>query len=274
MTSIAIKTNPTGLTFSVDNGAVQIAPQTLSLTTGMHTIAVAAAQASGAGVQNVFASWSDAGAAAHQITVGTSAAAYTANFTTQYQLTISASPTTGGTVIPSAGGFYNSGTVVPVTAIASSGNKFTSWTGGVASPSSNSTSVTMTAPQTLTANFSSSASGPPAFFTGEVSLGSGVYYLQFPNGNLFGYYNLANFPIFFHYDMGFEAFISSGNAAAYMYDFSSGHWWYTSPSLFPYLYDFTLNNWLYYFPDTKTPGHYTTNPRVFSDVTTGKIITM
>ncbi len=114
----------------------------------------------------------------------------------------------------------------------------------------------------------------PAFFNGQVSLGSGVYYLQFPNGDLFGYYNLTNFPIFYHYDMGFEAFIDGGNGAAYMYDFTSGHWWYTSSSLFPYLYDFTLNNWLYYFPATNNPGHYTTSPRSFSDLTTGKIITM
>jgi hypothetical protein len=114
----------------------------------------------------------------------------------------------------------------------------------------------------------------PAFFNGEVSLGSGVYYLQFSNGNVFGYYNIPAFPIFYHYDMGFEAFIDGGNGAAYLYDFSSGHWFYTSSSLFPYLYDFSLNNWLYYFPATNNPGHYSTNPRYFSDLTTGKIISM
>ena len=65
-----------------------------------------------------------------------------------------------------------------------------------------------------------------------------------------------------------------GNAGAYLYDFASEHWLYTSPSLFPYLYDFTLNAWLYYFPNAKDPGHYTTNPRYFSNLTTGKIITM
>jgi hypothetical protein len=117
---------------------------------------------------------------------------------------------------------------------------------------------------------------PPEFFTGEVLLGSGVYYLQFPDGNVFGYYNFPSFPILYHYDLGFESFIDAldGNAGAYLYDFASGHWWYTSPSLFPYLYDFSLNAWLYYFPDTKRPGHYTTNPRYFSNLTTGKIITM
>jgi hypothetical protein len=117
---------------------------------------------------------------------------------------------------------------------------------------------------------------PAEFFTGEVSLTGGVYYLQFPNGNVFGYYNFPGFPILYHYDMGFESFIDAldGNAGAYLYDFASGHWFYTSPLLFPYLYDFTLNAWLYYFPNTRESGHYTTNPRYFSNLTTGKIITM
>jgi hypothetical protein len=101
-----------------------------------------------------------------------------------------------------------------------------------------------------------------------------VYYLQFPNGNLFGYYNYQFFPILYHYDMGFEAFIDGGNGTAYLYDFTSGHWWYTSPGLFPYLYDFTLNSWIFYFPDTKNPGHYSTNPRYFSNLATGTIFTM
>jgi hypothetical protein len=117
---------------------------------------------------------------------------------------------------------------------------------------------------------------PPEFFSGEVALGSGVYYLQFPNGHVFGYYNFPSFPVLYHYDMGFESFVDAmdGNASAYLYDFASGHWFYTSPSLFPYLYDFTLNAWLYYFPNTMSPGHYTTNPRYFSNLTTGKIFTM
>lgn len=114
----------------------------------------------------------------------------------------------------------------------------------------------------------------PAFFNGQASLGSGVYYLQFPNGNLFGYYNLTSLPIFYHYDMGFEGFVDGGNGAAYLYDFTSGHWFYSSSSLFPSLYDFTLNAWLYYLPATNNPGHYTTNPRYFSNLTTGKIFTM
>jgi uncharacterized protein (TIGR03437 family) len=115
---------------------------------------------------------------------------------------------------------------------------------------------------------------PLPFFQYEAALGNGVYYEQFPNNNLFGYYTYVADSVLFHYDMGYEAIVPGTNADIYLYDFTSGHWWYTSTTLFPYLYDFTLSNWLYYFPDTMNPGHYSTNPRYFSILSTGKIITM
>jgi len=105
-------------------------------------------------------------------------------------------------------------------------------------------------------------------------LGSGVYYLQFPSNAVFGYYNYVASSILYHYDMGYEAFILGSASDVYLFDFSSGHWMYTSSTLFPYLYDFSLSTWLYYFPDTKNAGHYTTNPRYFVNLTTQKIFTM
>jgi hypothetical protein len=87
-------------------------------------------------------------------------------------------------------------------------------------------------------------------------------------------YNFPSSSILYHYDMGFEAFIPGTGSDVYLYDFASSHWWYTSAGLFPYLYDFTLNNWIFYFTDSKNAGHYSTNPRYFSDLTTGMIITM
>jgi hypothetical protein len=122
-----------------------------------------------------------------------------------------------------------------------------------------------------------SATTHPAFFNGEASLGSGVYYLhylQFPNSSLFGYYNYVASSIFYHYDMGYEAFIPGSGADVYLYDFTTSHWFYTSSTLFPYLFDFTLKTWIYYFPDTTKPGHYTTAPRYFANLTTQTIFTM
>ena len=118
----------------------------------------------------------------------------------------------------------------------------------------------------------------PAFFSGEVSLGNGVYYLQFPNGTPFGYYSYLTDPRFiYHFDMGYEYWFDAndGHSGIYFYDFASNHFFYTSPSFpFPYLYDFSLNTVLYYFPDPNRPGHYTTNPRYFYNFATGQIITM
>ncbi len=115
---------------------------------------------------------------------------------------------------------------------------------------------------------------PPAFFTTALPLGSGVFYSTFANGNLFGYYTYVTPSIFYHYDMGYEAFLPGAAGNIYLYDFITTHWWYTSASLFPYLYDFTLNAWLYYFPDPKNPDHYSTGPRYFSNLATEKIFSM
>ena len=154
-TSVSIQTNPSGLQFSLDGGPLQVAPQTLSLAEGAHTLAVATTEPGSAGTQYSFTSWSDGGTASHSITVTASPATYTATFQTQYQLTIAASPSLGGTVSPASGTFYNAGTVVPIGATANSGFTFNSWSGPVASASSASTTIAMTAPETITANFSS-----------------------------------------------------------------------------------------------------------------------
>jgi hypothetical protein len=116
----------------------------------------------------------------------------------------------------------------------------------------------------------------PPFFTGEVSLGNGVYYLQFPNGTPFGYYSYLTDPHWiYHFDMGYEYWFDAndGHNGIYFYDLAANTFFYTSPSFpFPYLYDFGLNTVLYYYPDTQRPGHYTTNPRYFYNFTTHQII--
>jgi hypothetical protein len=112
------------------------------------------------------------------------------------------------------------------------------------------------------------------FFTGQVALSNGVYYLSFPNGGLFGYFSYISSGLIYHFDMGYEAVqnANDGSNGVYMYDFKSGHWWYSNPASFPYIYDFTLHSWIYYFPSTA--GHYTTNPRSFANLTTGLVFTM
>ena len=115
----------------------------------------------------------------------------------------------------------------------------------------------------------------PPFFDGSAALDDGFYYLQFSDGNLFGYYNFNTVPLLFHLDLGFEYPFDAadGSGGIYLYDFTSQTFFYTSASLFPYLYDFTLNSFLYYYPNTRVPGHYTAYPRYFYNFATGQIIT-
>jgi hypothetical protein len=120
------------------------------------------------------------------------------------------------------------------------------------------------------------------FFITEVNVGNGVWYMAFPDQTLFGYYAFTSGTAttsaawIDHFDMGYEYVLPAdfqGNV--YMYDLTSGHWWYTGSATFPYVYDFTLASWLYYYPSATNPTqHYSTAPRYFYNFATGKIITM
>ncbi len=115
---------------------------------------------------------------------------------------------------------------------------------------------------------------PAPFFAGSVSGGFGTQYLQFPHGSIFGYYGLLGSGWMYHVDLGYEYVSPENGPEVYLWDLTSGHWWYTNTGSFPYLYDFNLNTWIYYFPNTTSPGRYTTGPRYFSNLTTGQIFTM
>ncbi len=124
--------------------------------------------------------------------------------------------------------------------------------------------------------FKLTVSSHPSFFAGQESFGNGFYYLQFPNGNFFGYYGFLDDPNYlYHTDLGYEYVFDAadGKNGVYLYDFASGGFFYTSPTFpFPYLYDFKLQAVLYYYPDTTRAGHFTTNPRYFYNFATGQII--
>jgi hypothetical protein len=114
------------------------------------------------------------------------------------------------------------------------------------------------------------------FFSGEVPLSNGVYYLKFPSGAPLGYYSyLSDAHYVYHFDLGYEYVFDSTDAnAVYLYDFASGHFWYTGANIFPYVYDFALKSFLYYYPDSNNADHYTKSPRYFFNFATGKIITV
>ena len=96
----------------------------------------------------------------------TTNATYTAVASTTYTLTLNA---VNGSISPSptaSGNVYNSGSVVQLTAYANTGYHFTGWS-GAATGTANPTTITMSANQTVTANF---ASGDPNLATVTVTI--------------------------------------------------------------------------------------------------------
>ena len=174
---------PAGISFTL-NGVTLTGPRTVNLPAGTYTLSTTSPQALGAGTQAVFASWSDGGAISHTITVNTAPLAITATFTTQFQLTTAAGA--GGTVTPASGLFFNAGTVVPVVATPNAGFAFVNWTGPVASAAAASTTVTMDAPKSVTANFTAAVIATSSFqvrYAANLTAGDSLIKITNPGAN-------------------------------------------------------------------------------------------
>ncbi len=153
LTNITFTSVPSGESITID-GTISQTPITVGLTSGTHTVSIAVSS-SAPGASYLFSTWNDSVPTANRsITVGTGQpTSYSAGYSSFYELTTAASPSAGGTVSPATGMYYNAGTVVPVIATPVAPYSFTGWSGAVASPASVSTTVTLSAPQTITANF-------------------------------------------------------------------------------------------------------------------------
>ena len=149
---VTLKTNPAGLTFTVD-GTTYTSTQRFSWLPGSsHTIATTSPQSGDTGVQYLWAKWSDHGAISHTVAPTTNTT-YTATFKTQYFLTMAAG--TGGRVTP-ASGWKNSGATVSISARPARGYSLSNWSGsgtGSYSGTNNPASITMGGPITETATF-------------------------------------------------------------------------------------------------------------------------
>jgi uncharacterized repeat protein (TIGR02543 family) len=144
--------NPSEHQITVDD-VNYTAPQTFTWTPGStHKLFVSSPQDGTSGTRYVYSSWSDGGAQTHTVTVPSSSTTYTANFTTQYTLTVSVGSSGGGTVSPSGTNWYNSSQSVSVTATANAGYSFSNWSGDL-SGSTTPASITMNGPKNVVANF-------------------------------------------------------------------------------------------------------------------------
>jgi hypothetical protein len=149
---VTVQTSRASLSFTVD-GTTYSSTQTFSWVPGSsHTIATTSPQSGGTGIQYVWTNWSDNGVISHSVAPTTNKT-YTANFTTQYYLTMTHG--TGGTVSP-ASGWKTSGATISISSTPSSGYHFTNWTGsgnGSFTGTNSPASITMGGPITEMATF-------------------------------------------------------------------------------------------------------------------------
>jgi Divergent InlB B-repeat domain len=149
---VTVQTKPAGRTFSVDGTSYTVV-QTFSWQPGStHTIATTSPQNGATGVRYVWVNWTGGGAISHTVAPTTNAT-YTANFNTQYRLTMT--PGTGGTVSPTSS-WRSSGAAISISATPATGYSFTNWTGsgtGSFSGTNNPASITIGGPITETATF-------------------------------------------------------------------------------------------------------------------------
>jgi hypothetical protein len=153
MVTITVKTTPVGPTFSVDGTPYSSQQQFTWVSGSSHTIATTSPQSGGSGVQYVWKKWSDNGAISH-VVAPTTNKTYTAQFQTQYFLTMSAGA--GGTVTP-ASSWRNAGSNVTIKARPNSGFSFAGWVGsgtGSYTGPNNPVSIMMNGPITEIGNFS------------------------------------------------------------------------------------------------------------------------
>ncbi|MCP8304865.1 MAG: hypothetical protein H3Z50_05290 [archaeon] len=155
--STTITSSPvTGSGFVKVDGVAYDTPAYFSWTPGStHTLEALSPVAGPTGTQYVWMSWSDGGAQTHNIVTPSTATTYTANYKTQYYLTV-VSPY--GT--PGGMGWYDAGTtayatVTPLIVPGPAGTQyvFTHWSDDASGTTSPSDPITMDGPKTATANW-------------------------------------------------------------------------------------------------------------------------
>ncbi|MBI3279279.1 MAG: hypothetical protein HYZ57_05490 [Acidobacteria bacterium] len=176
--NVTLGTNPQGQVIAADS-VDYVGPVTLGwVSASTHPISAKNSTAVN-GTRYQWIRWSDGGAQTHTVTAPYSPATLAADYGVAYQLSAAASPYTGGTVAfspSSLDGFYPANAAVNLSAPAASGYCFTSWTGLLAGTPPQ-TTISMTGPYTLTANFQTGVISPQ---TTRLSIGRSGGTLQLP----------------------------------------------------------------------------------------------
>ncbi len=152
--SIDVNTSPANLQFKFDNTTYS-APKSFKVSPNSnHSLDVPDPQTDGADKRYVWKNWNDGKSKSHSVSApGSGSSAFTANFDTQYRLTVGTNPSGAGTVSKNPNQeWIKTGTSVSLTATANSGYNFSNWTGSK-SGSNNPLSFTMNSAVSVTANF-------------------------------------------------------------------------------------------------------------------------
>jgi sugar lactone lactonase YvrE len=151
-TTVTFNTDPPGQRVIVDGQEVPHGQVLRWIPGSSHQIA--AKPVSGTGdTRYVFNRWSSGADATQQVRAGAGSSIFTAFFDTQHRLTVSVNGAGSVSFDPPSpdGGYYNAGTAVQVTPVASSGWTFAGFSGDIAG--GDSASVTMDGPRKAVADF-------------------------------------------------------------------------------------------------------------------------
>jgi len=164
LSQITINSSPPGLNFTVD-GSNCTTPCSLNKASGSTSqVTIPATIPASPGSEFSFTGWSDgSNATVRTLTYGTNTLALTAGYQTAFQLTTAPNPANAGTFTlspTSPDGFYASGTVVTISAVANGGFKFAHWGGDLAG-TSNASALSMTSPHSVMADFATVPFIPP-----------------------------------------------------------------------------------------------------------------
>ena len=167
--TVTVGTAITGLTFSVD-GSSSSSPQTFNWITGdQHTLSTSVQTSSDGETEYTPTGWNTDTTATDTITVTTGVTSYTASYSLSYLLLVTPNNGGLGTVTPATATFETAGAPASISAT-STGGSFIGWTGSpdITNAANASTTITMTGPEFITANFVPYVSGTSGF----VSFGS------------------------------------------------------------------------------------------------------
>jgi hypothetical protein len=149
--SVTITANVAGLPFTVD-GKPYRAPATIECAPGStHTVGFEAITNGATGTRYQFLKWTDSGEPyTRTITAGSTNAAYTAIFTTQYLVIALAKPSLAGTV--RGVGWFDAGVTATIEAIPAAGFRFASFSGDLTG-TTNPAALPVTCPLNIAAHF-------------------------------------------------------------------------------------------------------------------------